>query len=93
MSLDAVVRDILRHRAWLEVGGEAADAALRSGKPLPSEMARQRLDTGQALRLQKDGMSLRRIGELLGVSGPAVHKAIKKHLGATPSSPADKESK
>ena len=93
ISLDAVVRDILRHRAWLDAGGEAADAALRSGQPLPSEMARHRLDIGQALRLQKDGMSLRRIGELLGVSGPAVHKAIKKHLGAAPSSPADKESK
>lgn len=93
ISLEAIVRDILRHRAWLDAGGEAADAALRSGQPLPSEMARHRLDIGQALRLQKDGMSLRRIGEILGVSGPAVHKAIKKHLGATPSSPAvDKES-
>jgi transposase len=40
---------------------------------------RRRFDPWEAIRLRKEGLSLRAIGARLGVSNAAVHRALKAH--------------
>ena len=77
-SLEAVVRDLVRHRAWLAVGGESADEAIKSGESIPTMRSRRRIDLDQAICLRQKGISYRQIGAEFGVSGPAVYKALNK---------------
>jgi hypothetical protein len=77
-NLNAVLNDLLRHRVWLEIGGEEADQALLRGEALPSDRPRPRMDISLAKVLRAKGLSFRQIADELGVSGAAVHKALNK---------------
>ena len=77
-NLKSVLNDLLRHRAWLEIGGEEADQALLRGEALPSDRPRPRMDISLAKVLRAKGLSFRQIADELGVSGAAVHKALNK---------------
>lgn len=85
IDLNTAVRDIVLHRAWLESGGQQADAAIERGRPVPTDRPRDRLDVQEAQRLRdREGKTFREIGALLGVSGPAVYLALKKLATAAP---------
>lgn len=79
-DLDSIVRDLLLHHAWLEVGGEDADAAiLAGGAPLPGLRPKGKVDVVEALRLRgEEAMSDQEIGEIFGVTRAAVYLAIKR---------------
>jgi hypothetical protein len=80
LNLDAVVRDLLLHRAWMEVGGEQADEALSTGgAPLPGLRPKGKVDL-IAARQMRDGekMSYEAIGKKFGVSRAAVYLALKR---------------
>jgi hypothetical protein len=89
LNLDAVVRDLLLHRAWLDVGGEQADAALLSGgAPLPGLRPKGRVDLLAARQMREvDQMSYAAIGEKFGVSRAAVYLALKREATKVPRSP------
>jgi hypothetical protein len=76
-SLSDMVHHLVRHRAWVDVGGEDADRAIRSGQPVRSVKTRRRIDVDQARCLLNAGMSYRKIAEIFGVSGPAIFKSLK----------------
>ncbi len=85
IDLNTAVRDIVLHRAWLESGGQRADAATEQQRPVPTDRPRDRLDVREAQRLRdREGKTFREIGALLGVSGPAVYLALKKLATAVP---------
>jgi len=77
-SLNGILNDLLRHRAWQDIDGEAIDLALSRGETLPSDRSRQRMDVSRAKQLRNKGLSFRQIADELGVSGAAVHKALNK---------------
>jgi hypothetical protein len=85
-NLNAVLNDLLRHRAWLEIGGEEADQAILRGEALPSDRPRPRMDISLAKALRAKGLSFRQIADELGVSGAAVHKALNKSKPTTSTS-------
>ena len=88
-DLQQIVGDLVSHRAWLECGGEEADAAIEQGQPVPTKRARGRIDVNEALRLRhEEKRSFREIGAMLGVTGPAVYLALKKLVAEAP--PAEK---
>ena len=89
LNFDSIVRDLLLHRAWLEVGGEAADAALRAGQaPLPGLKRPGRVDLQAAQHMREvQGLSYAAIGKEFGVSRAAVYLALKRG-GLVPSAPA-----
>jgi hypothetical protein len=80
MNLDSIVRDLMLHRAWLEVGGEQADAALRVGAaPLPGLQQKGKVDLVAARRMREhDKLSYDAIGEKFGVSRAAVYLALRR---------------
>ena len=79
-DLDSIVRDLLLHRSWMDVGGEDADAAILAGRaPLPGLRPKGRVDVVEALRLRiEEQMSDEDIGEIYGVTRAAVYLAIKR---------------
>ncbi|RFO96678.1 hypothetical protein DIC66_11705 [Rhodoferax lacus] len=80
LNFDSIVRDLLLHRAWLEVGGEQADAALlRGGAPLPGLKPASRVDLVAARQMREvQGLSFEAIGKTFGVSRAAVYLALKR---------------
>ena len=84
LNLDSIVRDLLLHRAWVEVGGEQADAALRlGGAPVPGLKVKGKVDLVLARRMRDDeGMSFEAIGARFGVSRAAVYLALKRARAA-----------
>jgi hypothetical protein len=80
LNFDSIVRDLLLHRAWLEVGGEQADAALRQGgAPLPGLKPPSRVDLVAARQMREvQGLSFEAIGKTFGVSRAAVYLALKR---------------
>lgn len=89
-SFETAVRDLLRQRAWLDVGGGRIDEAVLNGRPIAHEKTTQRINVEQAFVLQKQGLPLRKIGEVFGVSAPAVLKALKKRLAVETTSSNDR---
>lgn len=89
-SFQTAVRDLLRQRAWLDVGGKNVDESVSNGLPIEVKKTTQRIDVEQALLLQTQGLTLRKIGEVFGVSAPAVLKALKKRLAVETTSSNDR---
>jgi hypothetical protein len=87
-SLNAVLNDLLRHRAWMEIGGESVDQLIARGQTLPSDRTRPQMDVSLAKELRNKGFSFRHIAEELGVSGAAVHTALNKTTPTTTTSKA-----
>jgi hypothetical protein len=88
LNFDSIVRDLLLHRAWLEVGGEQADAALqKGGAPLPGLKPASRVDLVTARQMREvQQLSYEAIGREFGVSRAAVYLALKRDAAArTPS--------
>lgn len=86
LNLDSIVRDLLLQRAWLEVGGEAADAALLKGAaPVPGLRKKGKVDLVEARQMrERDQLSYEAIGEKFGVSRAAVFLALQREVRRGP---------
>jgi hypothetical protein len=80
LDIAMVLRDLLMHRAWIEVGGENADAALQAGgAPLPGLKPIGKVNLALARQMRNEsGMSYEAISKTFGVSRAAVYLALKR---------------